>query len=91
MQCDEDSGDKSFIAAYDAKTGKEAWRVARKVQVSWATPVIVRAGDRDELVTSGTEWLIAYDPADRQGALAVEGPGEQRRALARRGQRTWWC
>jgi outer membrane protein assembly factor BamB len=62
LQCDEDSGDKSFIAAYDAKTGKEAWRVARKVQVSWATPVIVRAGERDELVTSGTEWLIAYEP-----------------------------
>jgi outer membrane protein assembly factor BamB len=62
VQCDEDSGDKSFIAAYDAKTGKEAWRVARKVQVGWATPVIVRAGERDELVTSGTEWLIAYDP-----------------------------
>jgi outer membrane protein assembly factor BamB len=63
VQCDEDSGDKSFIAAYDARTGKEAWRVARKVQVSWATPVVVRAGGHDELVTSGTEWLIAYDPA----------------------------
>jgi outer membrane protein assembly factor BamB len=62
VQCDEDSGEKSFIAAYHAKTGKEAWRVARKVQVSWATPVIVRAAEGDELVTAGTEWLIGYDP-----------------------------
>jgi outer membrane protein assembly factor BamB len=62
VQCDEDGGEKSFIAAYDATTGKEAWRVPRKIQVSWATPVIVRAGERDELVTAGTEWLIAYDP-----------------------------
>ena len=67
LQCDEDNGDKSFIAALDTKTGKPAWRVARKVQISWATPVIVRAQaggkDRDELVTSGTEAVIAYDPA----------------------------
>jgi outer membrane protein assembly factor BamB len=63
LQCDEDNGDKSFITALDKKTGREVWRVARKVQVSWATPVLVRAGGRDELVTSGTEWIIAYAPS----------------------------
>jgi outer membrane protein assembly factor BamB len=67
LQCDEDNGEKSFITALDGKTGKPAWRVARKVQISWATPVIVRAQaggkERDELVTSGTEAVIAYDPA----------------------------
>jgi outer membrane protein assembly factor BamB len=67
LQCDEDNGEKSFIAALDAKTGKQAWRVSRKVQISWATPVIVRAQaggrERDELVTAGTEAVIAYDPA----------------------------
>jgi outer membrane protein assembly factor BamB len=67
LQCDEDNGEKSFIAALDTKTGKEAWRVARKVQISWATPIVVRAKagarERDELVTAGTEAVIAYDPA----------------------------
>jgi outer membrane protein assembly factor BamB len=63
LQCDEDNGDKSFIVALDKKTGREAWRVARKVQVSWATPIVVTAGGRDELVTSGAEAVIAYDPA----------------------------
>jgi outer membrane protein assembly factor BamB len=67
LQCDEDNGEKSFITALDARTGKQVWRVPRKVQVSWATPVIVRAQagtkQRDELVTSGTEAVIAYDPA----------------------------
>ncbi|HEY7510075.1 MAG TPA: PQQ-binding-like beta-propeller repeat protein, partial [Vicinamibacteria bacterium] len=43
LQCDEDGGQHSFIVAYDKKTGKEAWRVARPVQVSWSTPVIVEA------------------------------------------------
>ena len=63
LQCDEDNGDASFITALDKRTGKQVWRVPRKVQVSWATPVLVRAGGRDELVTSGTEWIIAYAPA----------------------------
>ena len=67
LQCDEDNGDKSFVTALDTRTGKPAWRVARKVQISWATPVIVKAQaggkPRDELVTSGTEAVIAYDPA----------------------------
>ena len=63
LQCDEDNGEKSFITALDRKTGKPVWRVARKVQVSWATPIVVHAGNRDELVTSGTEAVIAYDPA----------------------------
>ena len=73
LQCDEDNGDKSFVTALDKRTGKEAWRVARKVQVSWATPVLVRAGGRDELVTSGTEWIIAYAPATGKELWRAKG------------------
>jgi outer membrane protein assembly factor BamB len=63
LLCDEDSGEKSFILALDKRDGREVWRTPRKVQVSWATPVVVRAEGRDELVTSGAELIIAYDPA----------------------------
>ena len=63
IQCDEDNGDKSFIVALNRKTGREAWRVARRVQVSWATPIVVTASGRDELIASGAEAVIAYDPA----------------------------
>jgi outer membrane protein assembly factor BamB len=63
LQCDEDSGDKSFIVAVDKKTGKEAWRVARKVQASWSTPVLVKTDKGTELITNGNEFIIAYDPA----------------------------
>jgi outer membrane protein assembly factor BamB len=61
MQCD-DSGMKSFIAAFDKKTGKEVWRVPRKVDITWSTPVLVRTGKRTELVASAAEAIIAYDP-----------------------------
>jgi outer membrane protein assembly factor BamB len=63
VQCDEENGESSFIVALDKKTGKEVWRTPRKVQVSWATPLLVRTPKRAELVTSGTEFVISYDPA----------------------------
>src|SRR2546426_4223840 len=63
LQCDEENGEASFIVALDKKTGKEVWRTPRKVQVSWATPLLVRTAKRAELVASGSEAVIAYDPA----------------------------
>jgi outer membrane protein assembly factor BamB len=62
MLCD-DSGGNSFIAAYDKKTGKEAWRVARKVDITWSSPVLVHTKSRTEVVTAAAEAIIAYDPA----------------------------
>jgi outer membrane protein assembly factor BamB len=73
VQCDEDNGDNSYLAAFDKRTGKQVWRVARKVQVSWATPILVKAGLRDELVTAGTEWVIAYDPASGKELWRMKG------------------
>jgi outer membrane protein assembly factor BamB len=61
MQCD-DSGGNSFIAAFEKKTGQEAWRVPRKVDITWSTPVLVRTGKRTELVAAAAEAIIAYDP-----------------------------
>ncbi len=63
VQCDRESGADSFIAAFDKETGKEVWRVARKVQVSWATPIVVQTAEGAELITSGNEMVVAYDPA----------------------------
>jgi outer membrane protein assembly factor BamB len=63
LQCDQEMGDGSFIVALNRTTGEEVWRVARTTRRSWATPIIVRAGDRDELIASGAEAVIAYDPS----------------------------
>lgn len=63
--CDQNLGvpKDSFMLALDKKTGNEVWRVARPIQGSWATPVIVKVAGRTEIVTSGNEFLISYDPA----------------------------
>ena len=61
MQCDE-SGGNSFMAAFDKKTGQEAWRTLRKVDVTWSTPVLVHTAKGIELVAAAAEAIIAYDP-----------------------------
>lgn len=61
MLCD-DSGGKSFIAAFNKKTGKEVWHVDRKVDITWSTPVLVQAGKRTEVIAAAAEAIIAYDP-----------------------------
>jgi outer membrane protein assembly factor BamB len=63
VQCDEESGAASFIVGLDKKTGREVWRTPRKVQVSWCTPLLITTGKRAELITSGTEAVVSYDPA----------------------------
>jgi outer membrane protein assembly factor BamB len=63
LQCDQEMGDGSYIVALNRRTGEEAWRATRAHRRSWATPLIIKAGDRDEMIASGAESVIAYDPA----------------------------
>lgn len=62
LQCDEENGEASFIVGVDKKTGREVWRTPRKIQVSWSTPLLVQTASRAELITTGSEAVIAYDP-----------------------------
>jgi outer membrane protein assembly factor BamB len=74
LQCDEDEGKKSFIAGIDKKTGKEAWRTARTVQSSWATPLVVKNGAQTQVIASGLEWIISYDPKNGKEIWKIKGP-----------------
>lgn len=62
VQCDEDNGEKSFMVALKKNSGRELWKTPRKVSVSWATPILARAGDHAELIASGSENIISYEP-----------------------------
>ncbi|MYB18745.1 MAG: PQQ-like beta-propeller repeat protein [Holophagales bacterium] len=76
---DEDSGDDSFIVALDATTGEEIWKRKRPVQASWATPVLVEHEGQEQLLTSGYEFVIAYDPED--GSELWRATGLQNNAI----------
>lgn len=69
-------GKKIFVAAFDAKTGKELWRTEEpfkgdgernedgKYMGSWCTPVWVDVDGRPQLIVSQPTRVVAYDPAD---------------------------
>ena len=74
LQCDqEDGGPDSFITALDKFTGREVWRVARTQRKTWATPVLVRTAQRTELIASGAESTVSYDPATGKELWRSEG------------------
>jgi outer membrane protein assembly factor BamB len=73
LQCDQEYGEGSFIAAVDRKTGKEVWRVSRDQRRSWATPLLIKTAKRTEMVTSGPNKIIAYDPATGRELWSAPG------------------
>ncbi len=56
-----DNEEKSYLAALDTKTGKEAWRIDRDDKSNWATPFVWQNEKRTELVTAGTGKVRSYD------------------------------
>lgn len=60
IQCDND--EKSFLAALDAKTGKELWRVNRSERTGWSTPLVWKNKVRTEVVCLGSGAARSYDP-----------------------------
>jgi hypothetical protein len=61
VQGDQQKG--SFVAAFDLRTGKPAWRTDRTDEIStWGTPTILSGPRGDELVTNGTK-VRGYDPS----------------------------
>jgi len=64
-----DNEDNSFLAALDAETGDEKWRVQRDEKSNWSTPLIWKNKFRTELVTGG-KVSRSYDP--ETGALLWE-------------------
>ena len=63
----------SFVAAFDKNTGKEIWKTPREASTGWGTPIVIRAGDRDELIVSSQRRVYAYDPATGKELWTVGG------------------
>jgi outer membrane protein assembly factor BamB len=73
LQCDQEMGSGSFIVGLRSKDGSEVWRQERTTRRSWATPLIVRTPARVEMVTSGAEMAVSYDPRTGQELWRANG------------------
>lgn len=61
-----DHEDDSFIVSLDAGTGETKWRADRDEPTSWATPLVVSQGGREQVVVNATNRVRAYDLATGQ-------------------------
>jgi outer membrane protein assembly factor BamB len=51
----------SFVAAFDARDGRELWRTPRADVPTWGTPTVHRVGDQTQIIVNGWKHIGAYD------------------------------
>jgi len=75
VQMDQGSADenKSRLTAIDGATGETIWERHRPVDASWASPIVIDAAGRPQILTLSTPWAIAYDPRDGSELWRVGG------------------
>ena len=59
-----DGSDAAFVVALDKRTGKTRWRTNRRqpADQAYTTPLVIKVGDRDQIVSVGAFRAAAYDP-----------------------------
>lgn len=74
VQVDQGGGDSatSRLLAIDGATGRIVWERPRPVSAAWATPIVIQAAGRPQIITPGNPWVIAYAPGDGSELWRVE-------------------
>jgi outer membrane protein assembly factor BamB len=59
-----DGSDDAFVVALDKRTGKVRWKTSRRQpwDQAYTTPLVIRVGERDQVVSVGAYRAGAYDP-----------------------------
>jgi len=57
-------GDDAYVVALDTATGKPRWKTSRRRPWShaYSTPLVIRVGDEDQVVSVGAFRTVAYEP-----------------------------
>ena len=66
-----DGIDQQYVAALNAKTGKQQWKTNRppikassgEFRKAYSTPLIIEVDEQIQAVIPGAQWTCAYDPA----------------------------
>ena len=64
---------KSKLYALDGRTGRIVWQRPRRVGSSWASPIVIEAAGKAQVITLAVPWVIAYAAADGAELWRVEG------------------
>ena len=74
VQADVQKG--SFIAAFDARDGKELWRKTRDDVPTWSTPTAHQVNGRTQLLVNGMRHVGAYDFKTGEEIWKLSGGGD---------------
>ena len=69
----ESEDNQSKLYALDGRTGQIVWQRPRKVGASWATPIVIEAAGKPQVITLAVPCVIAYAAADGTELWRVEG------------------
>lgn len=65
---------QAFVACFDAKSGKELWRVKNDAPgTSWSSPLVWKHAGGVELVTSGDKLIVGREPASGKELWRIVG------------------
>src|SRR4030095_1556055 len=74
VQCDLQKG--SFIAAFDVKTGKQAWKTQREEIPSWGSPTVFESQGKAMVVPNPTKRIRGDDPMTGKETFELSGNSE---------------
>ena len=72
-----DGSDTAFVVALDKQTGKVRWKTYRRAPAdqAYSTPLAIRVGERDQIVSVGAFRTGAYDPEQNLLMYGIGNPG----------------
>lgn len=74
IQADVQKG--SFLAAFDAATGRELWRTPREDVPTWSTPTVHAVGGHAQVVVNGLKHIGGYDVTTGKEIWRMTGGGD---------------
>jgi outer membrane protein assembly factor BamB len=74
VQADVQKG--SFLAMFDAKDGREVWRVARTDVPTWSTPTVHMVNGQAQILVNGMRQVGAYDFKTGKEIWTLSGGGD---------------
>ncbi len=70
-----DGTDRQFVAALDKHSGKLRWQTKREGRMAYSTPLVIHAAGRDQVVSTGGDAVVSYNPADGEEIWRVRYDG----------------
>lgn len=61
-----DGTDVQFVAALDKNTGQVRWKTDRHGPMAYSTPLLIQVGGDDQLISTGGDQVVAYEPSTGQ-------------------------